>query len=330
MKVVFKSDEFAELNRERHYLEGFAVEEKNGLRELWTELNFKGIHSKVHRIYCPGIICSFMDESFENELVQILESDFPYIQMHFELSSTACMYYPAEQFSPITDIPKGTHSLLFYPALNGKLHYKKKPLSFSVQIELSLDFLRKIFNNDLEILNDFGKNIEKNLPAILGHRSFPITTEMKDVIFELRTCAYHGSLKKLFTEAKVIELLTLQIDQINQHKAHKILKKDDIDKLNAVREIVLNNISNPYSIEDLSKIAGINRTKLQDGFKQLFGSTVFDYLTTTRLEMARQLILEGDYGTIAEVSNKIGYRNHQHFTAAFKRKYGYLPKELKG
>lgn len=329
MKVVFKSDEFAELNRERHYFEDFSVEEKNGIRESVTELNFRGIHSKVHRIYCPGIICSFIDESLENELVQILESDFPYIQMHFELSSTACMYFPAEQFSPVTDIQKGTHSLLFYPSLNGKLHYKKKPFSFSVQIELSLDFLRKIFNNDLEILKDFGRNIEKDRPAILGNRSFPITTEMKDVIFELRTCSYQGSLKKLFTEAKVIELLTLQIDQINGHTAHTILKKDDIEKLNAVRDIVLRNISNPYSIEDLSKIAGINRTKLQDGFKQLFGATVFEYLTTTRLEKARQLIVAGDYGTIAEVSNKIGYKNHQHFTAAFKRKYGYLPKELK-
>ncbi|WP_234859251.1 helix-turn-helix domain-containing protein [Aquimarina aquimarini] len=33
--------------------------------------------------------------------------------------------------------------------------------------------------------------------------------------------------------------------------------------------------------------------------------------------------------TIAEISYAVGYKNPQHFTAAFKRKFGYLPSNLK-
>lgn len=329
MKIVFKSEDYAALNFERHYVDGFAVNEKNGFYEIRTEIDYMGIKNKTQRIYCPGIICSLIYGSLENELVQHIRSDFPYLQMHFELSSTACFYFPKEKFSPVTDIIHGTHCLLFYPALNGNLHYMKKPTSLSVEIELSLDFLRRIFHDDLEVLHDFGKSIERNLPAVMGNQSHPITPQMKEIIFEIRDCPYAGSLKKIFVEAKIIELLTLQISQINAQQPKTLLKKADIDKLHDIRDIVLANIYNPYSIEELAKLAGMNRTKLQQGFKHLFGTTVFDYLTNIRLEKARQLMLDGDYAKIAEVSSEVGYKNHQHFTTAFKRKYGYLPKELK-
>jgi AraC family transcriptional activator of pyochelin receptor len=92
----------------------------------------------------------------------------------------------------------------------------------------------------------------------------------------------------------------------------------------------LKNLNSPYSIEELARIAGINRTKLQDGFKDLFGTTIFGYITDTRLEDARKHIMDGGHNkTIAEIATMSGYKNAQHFTAAFKRKYGYLPKELK-
>jgi AraC-like DNA-binding protein len=271
-----------------------------------------------------------MTGSLDKNLVHILESDFPYLQMHFELTTTGCLYFPDAKFEVDTEIYGGSHSVLFYPALNGKLNYLKKPESHSVEIELSLDFLRRIFNNDLEVLRDFGKNIERNYPAIMGNRSFPITPVMKHILAQIRDCRYAGTLKRLFVEAKVIELLTLQISQINALQTNKkVLKKGDIDKLNEIKELLLKNIHSPYSIEELSKIAGINRTKLQEGFKELFGTTIFGYITDIRLEEARRSILDGSgETTIAEIAAKSGYKNPQHFTAAFKRKFGFLPKEV--
>ena len=330
MKIVFKSEEFAELTFVREYADGFDVSEKSGIRETKSESHYQGLHSKTHRIFCPGFIFSIIEGALDKDLIQILESDFPYMQMHFELSTTGCLYYPNAQHEIDTVIYGGTHSLLFYPALNGKLYYLKKPESVSVEIELSLDFIRKIFNNDLEILKSFGENVEKNHPAIMGNKSYPITQGMKDILFAIRDCTYTGTLKKIFVEAKVIELLTLQISQINSREERKIyLRKTDIDKLQEVKSLLSSNLHKPFSVEELAKIAGINRTKLQEGFKELFGNTVFGYITELRLEEARQLILDGSFTTIAEIGTLAGYKNPQHFTAAFKRKFGYLPKDIK-
>src|SRR5215217_5848410 len=58
------------------------------------------------------------------------------------------------------------------------LRYLEKSDSYSVEIELSLEFLRKVFDNDLEALREFGNNIDKNSPAIMGTKSFPITPAM--------------------------------------------------------------------------------------------------------------------------------------------------------
>lgn len=331
MKIVFKSEDFAELNHVREYASGYEVEDRGGIREAHHEFEYGGIHSKIHRIYCPGMIFSMIEGALENDLVQILESDFPYLQMHFELSTTGCLYFPNAKFEIETEIYGGSHALLFYPALKGNLHYLKKPLSYSVEIELSLDFLRGLFRNDLEVLREFGRDIEANHPAIMGNRAFPITPGMKRVLAEVRDCPYHGALKKVFVEAKVAELLTMQIDQINaSQKGRKVLKRADADKLHEVKHLLINRVYDPYSIDELAKVAGMNRTKLQEGFKELFGTTVFGYISDIRLDEARRRILDTSHNiTIAEIAALSGYKNPQHFTAAFKRKYGQLPKDLK-
>lgn len=248
----------------------------------------------------------------DNDLTHTSESDFPYLRMHFESG--------------------GSHSLLFYPGSHSKANLLKQSGPDSIDIELSLDFLKRVLHNDLEILRDFGKNIEINLPAIMGNRSFPITRPMKQILAQVEECSLSGTLRRLFIEAKVVELLTLQISQINALPAgKKVLKKMDIDKLYEVRALLLANIHNPHSIEELSKTAGINRTKLQEGFKELFGTTIFGFITDIRLEEARQRIQDrSDAASIAEIAALAGYKNPQHFTAAFKRKFGFLPKDLKG
>lgn len=331
MNITFKSDDFAELNFVREYAEGFHVDDSSQIREAVSEMDYLGMRMHTRRIFCPGIIISMINGSLENNLVHILQSDFPYLQMHFELNTTGCLYYPQAKSEVATEIYGGSHSLLFYPALNGKLNYLKKPDSNSVEIELSVEFLRKVFNNDLEVLREFGSNIEKNHPAIMGNKSFPITPAMKQVLAQIRDCEFAGTLKRLFIEAKVIELLTLQIGQIaSLQESYKGLKQVDIDKLNEVRSLLAENIYSPYSIEELSKTAGINRTKLQEGFKELFGTTIFRFITDMRLDEARQQIQDKSLKlTISEIAAMTGYKNPQHFTAAFKRRFGFLPKDLK-
>ena len=122
----------------------------------------------------------------------------------------------------------------------------------------------------------------------------------------------------------------LQLEQIADHTCHAPpgIKKHELEKLYAVREIISNHISESFSLTELAQQVGTNEFTLKKGFKELFGTTVFGYWNELKMEWAKQMLSE-DGLTVTEVSEKIGYKNPQHFSTAFKRWYGFSPGELK-
>lgn len=154
---------------------------------------------------------------------------------------------------------------------------------------------------------------------------------VKPLIAELfsNRMAYSGKMKKLYLESKVIELLLLQMQHIDvRHCSSLKFNSTDIDAIHSVKELIDNNIEETQSIAKLALDAGINQTKLKQGFKELFGNTVFGYLTLQRMQQAKLLLLESSL-PICEIANRVGYKHAQHFTVAFKKQMGYLPSDLR-
>jgi len=73
---------------------------------------------------------------------------------------------------------------------------------------------------------------------------------------------------------------------------------------------------------------GINEYKLKKGFKETFGTTVFGYLSDTRLDIAKNELL-ANRKTAGELALELGYSSLQHFSGAFKKKFGASPSKLK-
>lgn len=142
-----------------------------------------------------------------------------------------------------------------------------------------------------------------------------------------------GKICHLYTEAKVMELLALQLQQYEDKKTRqnclRYLKKSEINKIREAKNILLSDINTPPSILNLSRNIGINEKKLQIGFKKVFNQTVYGCLFDHKMNLARQLLLDTDK-TIFEIALDCGYDYASHFTTAFKRKYGITPKQFKG
>ena len=81
------------------------------------------------------------------------------------------------------------------------------------------------------------------------------------------------------------------------------------------------------TLNGLAKRVGTNEYTLKKGFKELFGVSVFQYWKGLRLETAKTALLEEGL-SVQEVSRKIGYKNPQHFTTAFKKQFGLTPSAL--
>jgi AraC-like DNA-binding protein len=149
------------------------------------------------------------------------------------------------------------------------------------------------------------------------------------LITEIIQCNRKGMFKKMFLEAKVIELLLLQFEQLGEAQSTgSSLKRSDIDKIYAVREHIISNLDSTCSLINLALQVGTNEFTLKKGFKEIFGTTVFGFWNDVKMEQAKLMLTEQRMN-VGEVSCHVGYKNQRHFSAAFKRKYGILPSELK-
>ncbi|EHQ30958.1 helix-turn-helix transcriptional regulator [Mucilaginibacter paludis] len=129
-------------------------------------------------------------------------------------------------------------------------------------------------------------------------------------------------MKRLFLEAKIVELFLAQATQLDNRadiSRSSGLTPIDIERLYGIKSHLDNNFHEDFSIIDLAKEAGINQTKLKFGFKKIFNTTVFGYINDIRLMEAKRLLLEEKL-YVNEVAYKVGFKYPHYFSAVFKKK----------
>lgn len=158
----------------------------------------------------------------------------------------------------------------------------------------------------------------------------PLTLPMTEVINAVLHCLDNHCLHQIFLAAKMLELLYISLNQLNAPQTAKPIqpvKSNDLEKLEMARQIIRDNLKEPYSLLGIAHKVGLNDFKLKKGFRDVFGTTVFGHLLDVRMEKARAMLATGDH-KISEVAHEVGYKNPHHFSSAFKKKYGYLPSKL--
>lgn len=158
-----------------------------------------------------------------------------------------------------------------------------------------------------------------------------MSVRMIQIVNDIQNCTLSGSLGSIIIEAKILEFIALQLNQLikeNPGNAAPKIKSADRDALYDLREFLDQTFTKDHSLRNLAMSFGLNEFKLKRGFKELFGTTVFDYLHHLKMEYAKQL-LAADEVYINEVSGMVGYKNPNHFSTAFKRKYGVNPAQFR-
>jgi len=163
----------------------------------------------------------------------------------------------------------------------------------------------------------------------LFHRNLYLSPKLKNILNEINYCDFGGHLKNLYTKAKIIELLSLQLAQHEEEKLiPSTLKPLEVEKMIFVKELIENNIADSHTISSLARAAGTNEQYLKKHFKLLFGSTVFGHMISCKMEKAKEMLLTGQY-RITEIAERVGYKHATHFTNAFKKFFGCLPQSFK-
>jgi AraC-like DNA-binding protein len=103
-----------------------------------------------------------------------------------------------------------------------------------------------------------------------------------------------------------------------------ITKRKDVALINEIRQFVEDNYNKDISVELLCKKFGLNRTKLQGGFNQLFGLPLHAFLSGIRMDKARSMLTLTE-DSIKVIAVECGYKSTSSFTRAFTRAHRISP-----
>jgi len=244
-----------------------------------------------------------------------------FIQIHFCLNNSAQLHY-GPQYSLEVNSQKSV--LLYNPNQNLpvdlSLSAKGKYIIFIVSIKLFHSFFSQVADL-IPFMNEDNKDKKYYLDKELSPSEILILNQL----FEDQK---NNGMQKLYIQAKAYETLSLYFGKSNddEQRCPFLDSEDNVEKIKKAKQIVINNMSEPPSLQELADDIGLTLPKLKEGFKHIYGESVFNFLLDYKLEFSRKQLLSKRYN-VSEISLQVGYSTSSHFISAFKKKYGTTPKQ---
>ena len=261
----------------------------------------------------------------ENDTIEILEReiDSSFIQFHFCNKGSAGFLFNQGNYT--LNINEDTSLLLYNPQLDLPIHLELKPHSWLVSLVISIKKFHGLFSQDanyVTFLTDDNKDKKY-------YKDGKINPSMAVVLNQLISFNLNSSIKTLYIKGKAYELLSLffnRSEDADIEQCPYLVDEVNVAKLKKAKDIMIANMAEPPTLQELADEIDLSLKKLKEGFKQIYGDSVFSFLFDYKMEVARKLLESGNYN-VNEVGLKVGYSTGSHFIAAFKKKFGTTPKK---
>lgn len=151
---------------------------------------------------------------------------------------------------------------------------------------------------------------------------------IKGLIDDINVRMVNSEPNRLYRKNRINELLLKIFEQYEGSVSRVRLYSNDVDKLTEIKCFLMDHPeADDLTLKRLSHEAGMNVFKLKYGFKKLFGSPVHTFLIKVRMDRAKELLAERKK-PIGEIARLVGYKNASAFSAAFRKWFGYRPRDV--
>ena len=129
-----------------------------------------------------------------------------------------------------------------------------------------------------------------------------------------------------YLKTKVLELLMLLNDLPQESFVQKrqFFPHRQIAAVQAMHDAMIQDLSRHYTLAELSRQFGIAQTSMKLCFKAVYGSSIYQYMKTYRMQTAR-VLLQDTARSVTEIAAALGYDNPSKFSETFKKEYGINP-----
>jgi len=256
-------------------------------------------------------------QSFEREI------NSTFIQIHFCLRGNSKFLFNTGAYS--FDVLDNRSILLYNPQRKLPINLEIQPKTTLISLLISIEKFHSLFSKEsgyIPFLSDENSN-----------RKYYDDAEIKPtvsiVLQQIINSNINSSIRELYVKGKVYELLSLHFQKDETAEGEYcpfLVDEENVLKIRKAKEIIIENMAEPPTLQELANTVGLNIKKLKEGFKQIYGDTVFSFLFDYKMEHSRRLLETTQYN-VNEVGLQVGYSTSSHFIAAFKKKFGTTPKK---
>nr|WP_297307637.1 AraC family transcriptional regulator [uncultured Flavobacterium sp.] len=279
--------------------------------------------SKEEIILEDDFICLRFKNDENQEVVVEKEQPQGIMQFHFCLKGNATFYFNKGSYE--MKLPEEKGLILYNPQRSLPYHVKVDKNSWVISVLISVKKFHALFSTEAEFI-PFLNNENRDKKH---YAEVQISPSIAIVLNQIMNFHLNPLVQKIYYKAKVYELMSLLFNTNDNEEGDNCPFRADEDfviRIKQAKDILLRNMIEPPTLQELADEVGLNLKKLKQGFKQIYGETVYGFLFDYKMDFARKLLDSGTYN-VNEVGIKVGYSTASHFIAAFKKKYGTTPKK---
>ncbi len=217
---------------------------------------------------------------------------------------------------------RGVNSVIRLHGAKGYSHYLSNEIQNSVVVFVDPSMVTDLLSEELNGVSKESRELlrQKNL-----FFSLPMTREMYHVAAQALYHPYQGAVARLHLESCGLELLALQVERFRRgiHREKPLCRADE-ERIRMAGDILIEQMVSPPTIPALALKVGVNSAKLKRGFKQIFGTTIGQFLLQYRMTCARELLMNRETD-VTQTAFAVGYSNVSHFIRCYKKTFGVTP-----
>jgi len=267
-------------------------------------------------------VLTFLNEE-DSTFEFVREVDSSFIQFHFCLKGSAVFQFNNGAYK--LPMPEEQSLLLYNPQRDLPMNLQLAGNTWVVSILVSIEKFHSLFSREASYITFLSEENKDRKYYKDGNISPSMAIALNQVV----NYNLHPSIKELYVKGKAYELLSLYFNRppdADVAQCPFLVDEDNVTKIKKAKEIIISRMIEPPTLQALSEEIGLSLNKLKEGFKQIYGDSVYSFLFDYKMEVARQLLESGSHN-VNEVGLKVGYSTASHFISAFKKKFGTTPKK---
>ena len=258
-------------------------------------------------------VLTYQNETSENQVIErFIDSSF--IQFHFCLKCESTFVFNNGTYR--LDIKEESSLLLYNPERDLPIHLEVNPNCWLVTLLISIEKFHGLFSQEANYITFLSEdNRDKKY-----YKDGKISPSMAITLNQIVNYNLNSSIKNLYFKGKAYELLSLYFNKGEDADIEQcpfLVDESNVAKIKKAKDVIITRMSEPPTLQELSDEIGLPLKKLKEGFKQIYGDSVFSFLFDYKMEVARKLLESGAHN-VNEVGLRVGYSTASHFIAIFK------------